>query len=161
MKLERIEELQNKVGLDPEEACDVLERLAYLEEGYKRTYCAFCGEEFIADTPDTPNTLTCIQAHVAVCPKHPMREVEARTEYLTSCPSCDAGPMEDTGFPNMDEDGCCVACGMDCSIAGLVDAFKQSEEAVRVFRHALVQIKNHTEDPASEITASIALSDQP
>jgi len=35
------------------------------------------------------------------------------------------------------------------------------EEAVRVFRHALVQIKNHTEDPASEITASIALSEQP
>ena len=35
------------------------------------------------------------------------------------------------------------------------------EEAVRVFRHALVEIRNHTEDPASEITASIALSEQP
>ena len=90
-----------------------------------------------------------------------LEALEARTEYLTSCPACDAAPTEDTGFPLMDEDGCCITCGMDCSIAGLVDSFKQNEEAVRVFRHALVQIKNHTEDPASEITASIALSEQP
>jgi hypothetical protein len=30
----------------------------------------------------------------------------------------------------MDEDGCCVACGMDCSIPGLAAAFKEKEDAL-------------------------------
>lgn len=52
-------------------------------------------------------------------------ELEARAEYLTECPDCEA-----TGdpFPPMDEDGCCTACGADLSIAGLINNYKEAAD---------------------------------
>ena len=66
--------------------------------------------------------------------------MNAEAEYLTECPSCGEGPSE-TGFPRMDEDGLCACCGMDCSILGTVEAFKENEAQVqaltaRVAEHA-------------------------
>lgn len=52
--------------------------------------------------------------------------LSAQTEYLTTCPSCGEGPSK-TGFPRMDEDGCCACCGADCSILGTVEALKEME----------------------------------
>ena len=58
--------------------------------------------------------------------KEKIQTLEARAGYLTECPSCGEGPSK-TGFPRMDEDGCCACCGADCSILGTVEALRERE----------------------------------
>ena len=50
-----------------------------MSEGRKFTYCAYCGEQFPADGDDSTDL---ISEHIATCPKHPMREAEARVAGL-------------------------------------------------------------------------------
>lgn len=78
--------------------------------------------------PIGTNLFTAIQAKAML--EHVFGELiatlQAETEYLTECPSCGEGPSK-TGFPRMDEDGCCACCGADCSILGTVEALKGKE----------------------------------
>ena len=77
----------------------------------------------------------------------------ARADYLTVCPDCGEGPSE-TGFPRMDEDGCCASCGSDCSIAGLVDASEESKMALSYAQTVLESVKDRMDEHAYQELAS-------
>jgi hypothetical protein len=59
------------------------DRIKELEAEQKRdfTYCAYCGERFACDGE---HATTAVSNHIATCPKHPMRDVEARVKELES-----------------------------------------------------------------------------
>lgn len=42
----------------------------------ERTYCAYCGDEFALDN----DAAVLVGEHIAVCDKHPMRDVEAQRD---------------------------------------------------------------------------------
>jgi hypothetical protein len=46
---------------------------AELKRKYGFTYCAYCGESFEIDAPES---LDAVGKHIGICPKHPMRAVE-------------------------------------------------------------------------------------
>ena len=69
----------------------------------------------------------------------------AKAEYLTECPSCGEGPGK-TGFPRMDEDGLCSCCGMDCSILGTVEAFKENEAQVQALTPQVARLEREKHD---------------
>jgi hypothetical protein len=71
---------------------------------------------------------------------HILDHLHARTEYLTHCASCGEGPSK-TGFPRMDEDGLCACCGMDCSILGTVEAFRENEARVQDLEAKVVALQ--------------------
>lgn len=81
-----------------------------LLEAYERVTCAFCGEEFPRGTPRHGDRH--LAAHVAVCPEHPMRAVEAREQAreqgrrLLPCPVCE--------WPIQKQEGeICPCCGFE------------------------------------------------
>jgi hypothetical protein len=43
------------------------------------TYCAYCGERFVVDAPDSTEA---VGAHIETCEKHPLRTAEAEIERL-------------------------------------------------------------------------------
>jgi hypothetical protein len=53
-------------------------RVAELEVQMKRTYCAYCGEEFLLDDESASQ----VSHHIATCAKHPMRAVERDRDRL-------------------------------------------------------------------------------
>jgi hypothetical protein len=59
--------------------------IAEIERIKKETYCAYCSEAFPLDAPDAAER---ISAHIACCPRHPMRGVErdlAEARGLLAC----------------------------------------------------------------------------
>lgn len=60
------------------------------------TVCAFCGQAYPPGTPQTQHEL--LSAHIRVCTKHPMREVEAKLATIQAL--CQEG--EDYGERPLD-----------------------------------------------------------
>jgi hypothetical protein len=54
------------------------EYIRELEAKLQLTYCAYCGHAVEMDDA----AATGISEHIKTCPKHPMRELEARVKYL-------------------------------------------------------------------------------
>jgi FtsZ-binding cell division protein ZapB len=75
----RIEEMNELVDHVEEEsgARDYAALEAEVERLKAATYCAYCGERFELDDENAS-----IGAHIKMCPKHPMRAVEAEVERL-------------------------------------------------------------------------------
>ncbi len=61
-----------------------IERLTAELHQHKETYCAYCGERFPLDAPDSSDEVT---KHIYECPSHPLQqsqaESEARSEVIT------------------------------------------------------------------------------
>jgi len=55
----------------------LLDAIDALKKEMDLTYCAYCGESFPMDDDATK-----VSAHIATCPKHPMRDVEAERDAL-------------------------------------------------------------------------------
>ena len=47
--------------------------------GDKDTYCAYCGQAYSLDDPESPRK---VGDHIAICSKHPMRKVEQERDKL-------------------------------------------------------------------------------
>ena len=45
----------------------------------RTTYCAYCGEQFPTEQTDSAEQ---VGAHIATCPEHPMRQIEAERVAL-------------------------------------------------------------------------------
>jgi hypothetical protein len=52
---------------------EIERQLAEMKRKYQFTYCAFCGETFEIDAPESTEA---ISQHIKTCDKHPMRDVE-------------------------------------------------------------------------------------
>jgi hypothetical protein len=70
-------------GVTCNEVDRLTSRIAELDTEIARlkgeTYCAYCGERFPLDAPDSCEQ---IGNHIQVCPKHPMRAVEQQLEEM-------------------------------------------------------------------------------
>jgi hypothetical protein len=104
-------ELINKLTNDVKEAREFGERAAKLYNDSLVLRCAFCGLAYKEGTADTKHEE--LTKHIAICPEHPMRKLEAENEALKEncaypwCPECKVECRA------TDEDHCCSSCGVD------------------------------------------------
>jgi hypothetical protein len=71
--LMRVAILEKNQAEDLEVKMQLRERISELEQRCESTYCAYCGAFFEADRPDKTEA---VSAHIRLCEKHPMRQVE-------------------------------------------------------------------------------------
>ena len=70
--------LSSNIEILRKEALALYDRAEKAEEAMDFTYCAYCGEQFPLDDGGATN----VGKHIAICPKHPMRDVEAERDAL-------------------------------------------------------------------------------
>ena len=105
--------------------------------------CFNCGYYCAGNCIENPGIVALIQYHEAELAKaqETIADLENLRDYCKVCPNC--GAESDKGpYAPMDEDGCCLSCGADCSVEGLSEWAKEQERDLAADQAELEQARS-------------------